>query len=366
MKKGITALLKKSPGLKARHIARELGLDRKDVSSFLVKNLDTFVQDPQEFTWSLVQSASFELDISSSGTWITQVHFEKALKKSGSPLDAVHRHVVIRIADEQRILLCAAARVITLCNQLVCASKKVELDLSNNDQTLSYLDRAGFFDRLSSSVVVKPRRPKSSAAQLYMANNSGLVELLEIRNGVNAPGRIKDSFVEKFGDEHANKLFTVVSESVGNVEEHSKTPTPGFAGLQCYSRASKKTIVAVISDSGEGICKTLRPGLEIYFPEIAKKFEPSTVAADPQLIIYAMVNGGLSSLGSGRGAGLNATHTNAEKLDAVITIRQESFLVRLIYKSGALESHEWELNLPRLVGTQIVFEFKLDNSSISG
>ncbi|UXJ50307.1 ATPase [Pseudomonas citronellolis] len=366
MKKRITALLKKNPGLKARQIARELGVDRKEVSSFLVKNLDAFVQDSQAYTWSLVQSASFELEITSGGLWVTQLHFERALKKSGSPLDADHGHVVIKVVNEQRVLLCAAARIIALCNQLVSSNKKVELDLSNNEQTLSYLDRAAFFDRLHASVEVKPYRPKRSAAEQYMANNSGLVELLEIRNDINVPERIKESFIEKFGDEHANKLFTVVGESVCNVEDHSNTVIPGFAGLQYYGRAVKKTIVVVISDSGDGICKTLRPGLEKYFPDVAKKFDPSTHAADPKLIIYAMVKGGLSSLGSDRGAGLNATHLNAEKLDAIISIRQESFSVRLVYKSGALDQPSWELNLPRLAGTQIVFEFKLDNSSISG
>lgn len=366
MKKRITALLKKSPGLKARQIAHELGVDRKEVSSFFVKNLDAFVQDPQTYTWSLVKSASFVLEISSSGLWVTQFHFEKALKKSGSPLDTDHGHVVIKVVNEQKVLLCAAARIIALCNQLVRSNKKVVLDLSGNEQTLSYLDRAAFFDRLDASVDVKPGRPKKSAAQQYMANNSGLVELLEIRNDINVPERIKESFAEKFGDEHANKLFTVVGETVCNVEDHSNTVIPGFAGLQYYGRAVKKTIVVVICDSGDGICNTLRPGLKKYFPDVAKRFEPSTHAADPKLIIYAMVNGGLSSLGGDRGAGLNATHLNAEKLDAAISIRQENFSVRLVYKAGALEQPSWELNLPRLKGTQIVFEFKLDKSSNSG
>jgi len=37
-----------------------------------------------------------------------------------------------------------------------------------------------------------------------------------------------------------------------------------------------------------------------------------------------------------------------------------------VYKAGALEQPSWELNLPRLKGTQIVFEFKLDKPSNSG
>ncbi|MDG9927966.1 MULTISPECIES: ATP-binding protein [unclassified Pseudomonas] len=369
MKNRITRLLDENPGLKGREIARELELDRKAVSSFLYKNLDTFVQDPETFGWSLLANTHFVLELTSSRTWLTQDHFEKILLKSGSPLDTDHSNVVIKVTDERKVLLCAAARILSLANQLAASGKKVGLDFTNNEGTISYLDRAGFFDRLEKSVSVVPQRPSSSAAQRFMANNIGLVELLEIEAlpknddtfdvGPSVPHRIKESFSEVFGSKNANKLFTVAGELVGNVQEHSETAIPGFAGLQAYGRDSNQTVVLVISDSGKGICATLRPGLHKHFPEIAKKFEPSVEAADPKLIRHIMLHRGLSRLGKGQGAGLHASHGIAEKLDAKVTIRQENFSVLMVYRAGTLEGSKFTLDLPKLHGTHIVFEFNL-------
>lgn len=360
MLKGIIQLLKKQPGLKARDIARELGVERKPVSVLLHKSLDIFVQDPSDYGWSLIKDASFELELTSSGTWVTQLHFEKALLKYGSPLEVDHGHVIIRITDERRLLLCAAARVLALANQLVAAGKKVEIDFTNNESTVSYLSRACFFARLDSAVKVLPKRPASSAAEQYMANNLSLVELLEICDEVNVPERIKYSFEKAFGDKDATKLFTLVAELVGNVEEHSDTIIPGFAGLQSYGRDPKHhVVVVVISDSGKGICATLRPGLQEHFPKVAKKFDSSIHAADPKLILHAMLNRGLSRLGKGRGAGFHTSQEEAAKLDAKVTVRQESFSIFMQYKKGVLEVSSWKLDLPKLIGTHIVFEFSL-------
>lgn len=365
MQKRIIQLLSKKSGLKAREIASQLELERKSVSHHLHENLEVFIQDPDTFGWSIIKSASFVLELTCAGTWLTEVHFEKALAKSGSPLDADHGHVTIKIPAERKILLCAAAKILAIANQLVAIKKKVELDFSENKTALSYLNRAGFIDRLDKAIKILPKKPSSSAALQYNANNVGLVELLEIKaygdESINVPERIKYSFIEAFGGDHSNKLFTVVAEFVGNVEEHSDTQIPGFAGLQCYGSADKgkARVITVVSDSGKGICETLRPALNEHFPELAKRFDPSLQGSDPKLIIHAMLKGGLSRLGTGRGAGLHNSHAEAEKLNAKIKIRQENFSVMLEYKAGVLENKSWALNLPKLIGTHIVFEFNL-------
>lgn len=366
MRKRIAQLLKGNPGLKARDIAKALECDRKEVTKCLYDHLDVFVQD-DNFVWQLKKDASFVLEFTSTGTWITQEHFEKSLLKSGSPLDAIHGHVVLKIQKERKVLLCAAARILALANQLIFSKKTVEIDFTENKSTLSYLNRSGFIDRLDRAVKVLPRRPPTSAAQQYKANNAGLVELLEIKpsssdNPANesVPESIKHSFVEAFGEQHANKLFTLVSEFVGNVEEHSDTQIPGFAGLQSYRRNGSTCLVAVISDSGKGICATLRPALDVHFPEIANQFPGSQKISDPMLIIHAMRYRGLSRLGKGRGAGLNASQYQAEKLNATIKIRQQNFSVALTFKNQSLYGHEWSLDLPKLSGTHVVFEFTLD------
>lgn len=364
MQKRIIQLLSKFPGLKAREIASQLVLERKEVSHHLHENLEIFIQDPDTFGWSVIKSASFVMELTCGGTWLTDTHFEKALSKSGSPLDADHGHVTIKIPGERKILLCAAAKILAIANQLAAAKKKVELDFSENKAALSYLNRAGFVDRLDSTVKILPKKPSSSAAQRYNANNIGLVEFLEINaygdNSDNVPERLKNSFIEAFGKNNSNKLFTVVSEFVANVEEHSGTVIPGFAGLQCYGSADKRAkVITVISDSGKGICATLRPAIDEHLPLLAKKFDPSLPVSDPKLILHAILKGGLSSREGGGGAGLHNSHSKAVELNATIKIRQENFSVLMEYKAGVLENKSWTLNLPKLIGTHIVFEFSL-------
>ncbi len=177
---------------------------------------------------------------------------------------------------------------------------------------------------------------------------------------INVPERIKTSFIKAFGENHSSKLFTVVAEFVGNVEEHSATPIPGFAGLQCYGSADQRPkVITVISDSGMGICETLRPAINERLPELARKFDPSLPVSNPKLILHAILKGGLSSRTTGGGTGLHNSHSEAEKLNATIKIRQENFSVTLEYKAGVLEKKSWALNLPKLIGTHIVFEFSL-------
>ncbi|HEA3201808.1 TPA: hypothetical protein RVS02_003362 [Aeromonas veronii] len=361
MLKRILKLLKAQPSLKASDIARHLDVPRKKVNQALYDNTDVLVKDDDTFCWSLRGHSSCELELVSGRTWITQEHFEQALLRQGSPLDSSHNEVTIKIRDGQHLLLCAVARVLTLSNQLVKKGKKVTLDFTNNESTVSYLGRACFFSRLDPTVNVLPKRPPDSASEQYIANNISLVELLEICPEDNVPDRIKQSFVGTFGTKYSTKLFTLVAEMVSNVEDHSETQIPGFAALQSYGPKEKKSVVVVISDCGKGICATLRPGLDKHFPDVAKMFPLSEPDANPRLILHAMKHRGLSRLGEGRGAGFHTSHGGAAILNAKVTIRQDNFVVRLQYEDGHLKDGNcnWDTDLPTLMGTHIVFEFFL-------
>jgi len=361
MRKRIAHILTNSPGLKARDIAKALNCERREVTKCLYDNLEEFVQD-ENFAWLLKKNACLKIEFSANRTWITQEHFERALVKNGSPLDTAHGHIILKIPKESKLLFCAAARVLALANQLAEVKRIVELDFTENPDAVSYLNRAGFFDRLSKSIKVLPRKPNSSTAQRHKANTTKLVELLPIDadSDENVPERFKLSFADVFGELHAQKLFTVLGELIGNAEEHSETVIPGFAGLQSYSLKGSTSIVAVVSDSGKGICSTLRPALDLHYPEIAAQFPKTLEASDAKLIIHAMLKGGLSKRGKGKGgAGLYNSSGQAESLNAKISIRQEDFSVSLTYKDEDLH-HNWSLGLPTLRGTHIVFEFKLD------
>lgn len=361
MRKRIVQLLSDNRALKAREIAKLLGVERRDVTRFLYDNLEEFVQN-EHSAWLLKKDACLQIEFSASSTWITQDHFERSLAKHGSPLECGHGHIILKIPKERKVLFCAAARILALANQLAKVKRIVELDFSESPETLSYLKRAYFFERLDKSIKVLPRRPASLKAVELKANNEKLVELLPIVAGgeENVPERFKFSFAAAFGDLHANKLHTVLGELIGNVEEHSETTIPGFAGLQSYNRKGSTSIVAVVSDSGRGICSTLRPALTEHYPEVAAQFPETLEASNAKLIIHAMRKGGLSQRGKGAGgAGLNRSSGQAESLDATVSIRQEDFSVTLTYQNQDLYKHSWNLGLPKLLGTHIVFEFNL-------
>jgi len=52
MKQQIHQLLLHSPDLTGRQIAKKIGVDKKDVNSFLSKNLDTFTQN-DKYQWQV-------------------------------------------------------------------------------------------------------------------------------------------------------------------------------------------------------------------------------------------------------------------------------------------------------------------------
>ncbi|MDE3739398.1 ATPase [Pseudomonas resinovorans] len=363
MQKGITKLLKDSPGLKAREISKKLNLDRADVSTHLHGNLHLYHQDAS-FRWFLWESVSFDINILSRSAWVSSEQFESALKSSGSPHDSDFKNVVIKLPIQCKVKLCAAAKILAISNQMAAIGKNVTIDFSESEDAVSYLNRAGFFDRLHSSVKIIPKRPKKSAAQHYNANSSRLVELhpIGVPGGENVPERLKKSFIDVVGSEHANILFHAVGELVSNVEEHAGSKQPGFAGLQCYRETpTSLQIMTVVSDSGMGICGTLRPVLERKYPELAVEFDDKTPAANPKLIVHAFMNRGLSSVDDeGRGGGLkNSTHP-MEVLNGKLSIRQENFSVTLRYSRGEVSAN-WVLDLPRILGTHIISELRLTN-----
>lgn len=363
MRKRIVQILTGNPGLRAREIAKLADLERRDVSRFLYDNLEEFVQN-ENSAWLLKKNACLQIEFTATSTWITQEHFERSLLKHGSPLDCGHGHIVLKIPKERKVLFCAAARILALANQLAKVKALVELDFSENTDALSYLKRAYFFERLDKTIKVLPRRPATFKSQIFKANNANLVELLPIdaQSDENVPERFKLSFAQAFGDLHANKLHTMFGELIGNAEEHSETVIPGFAGLQSYRMKGSTSIVAVVSDSGKGICSTLRPALDRHYPEIAAQFPKSLEASDAKLIIHAMRKGGLSQRGKNKGgAGLNRSSWQAESLNATVSIRQEDFSVTLTYKNEDLYKLSWRLDLPKLHGTHIVVEFNLTN-----
>ncbi len=366
MLRKLQKLLLESPKIKARVIAKKLLLDRSAVSLFLHENTDYFQQD-EDFCWSLKASIlRIEFD---SDSWIDCKKFETTLANSESPLESNFDSIVFVIPKGCNLLLEAIARLMALANQLVHMNKTVTVDFSQQYSSLSYVNRIGFFDHLHAKVVVLPKRPTVSSAEVYKSNNDNLVELASINpNNLDEtiPERFKKVFVSHAGDEYEQTAFTVISESYGNVRDHSRSLLPGFIGLQLYKNTSPPHIQTVISDSGKGILGTLNLVLAEKYPEIVEEMKALELSPDVHLLKKVFTEGEISqSYEEGRGLGLRSTANAASKFNATILVRQENCEVRFFYRNGRLSNITHQTDMRRLLGTHICFDFSLTNNTNS-
>ncbi|MFL6671856.1 MAG: ATP-binding protein [Massilia sp.] len=359
MKAEITKLLQKTPGLKGREIAKKLSVERKDVNSYLHKHPDQFEQDDQS-RWFLSRPCLIEF---ARDTWVDSLSFERSLARSGSPLDDDCSSVRFVLPEGCSVLLDAAARLMALANQLAWKGKSVTLDFAACTTTHSYLDRIGFFDHLNADVVVIPVRPKISGASTYKGKAATVYELSKIdilEPDEDIPIQLKQSFVTYAGETSSQPVFTVLAELFGNVRDHSKSPLAGLAALQCYKNARTPHIQTVISDSGEGIARTLAPALKTKYKDLAKRIAAKGDAADAYLIKEIFERGGISQFEGGHGLGLKASAEVAKKFSARVTIRQERLEVTLVYSVGLPIKFSYILDMPKILGTHICFDFSLD------
>lgn len=357
----IEKLLRKEPGIKARAIASRIGQDRSAVNAFLHENRECFVKD-EAHCWSLVKPGELRI-VLPSAKWVTAELFENALESVESPLASACNGVVFVLAKNSKLLLEATARLLAICNQLVFDRRAVQIDFSDCYPTLDYFNRIGFFDFLDPTVAVIPSRPKVSKAGQYKGANEGVVEVAAIdpvAPDEEIPGRLQKSFISCAGTQYTVGAFTVLSELFGNVRDHSKSPIPGFAALQFYPKSRRPHIQAVISDSGRGILGTLAPVLETEYPELAKRISASSIHPGVALVEEIFRNGEISSnRDEARGLGLKRSGEVANKFNANISVRQETFEVKVSYENGEiLVSHR--LNMSLLRGTHICFDFLLD------
>jgi hypothetical protein len=199
--------------------------------------------------------------------WIDAHAFEMALPRSNSPHDPAVTEVYFTVSNGCKLLLVPILRLLSLVNQLAFEGKYILLRFEDGvTGAIGYLNRIGFFDHLFDSVQIVPARPSFSGARRYAGGNSGVVEIAAIsRDRVDdeLPKRLASTIRSNCGArDDADKLeisaWTIFSELIGNIIDHSEGQIDGYAALQVY--ASGKVHVAV-SDSGVGIMDTLRPSL---------------------------------------------------------------------------------------------------------
>lgn len=362
MLRDIKAVLKESPGLKGREIAKELGKQRKEVNSYLSKNSEGLYQDEDDYKWYLAEPC-VTLCFEKKG-WLRVIDFERLLSSSQDLWVDNVTEIKLEFHD-CAILLGAITRVVCLVNQLAAAGKNVTLDFTNCVSSFSYLCRVGLFEILDNSVEVVPEIEDHTC---HYGKNKKVMEFVEIEAGTkqtDLPTKLKQSFVELAGEEHANTAFGFIAEFINNIIEHSYTPIPGVAALQVYTRVDgRKKVQTVFSDNGKGIIGTLRPVLEERYPSLESKYSADIVDADVFLLKEVLLHGGVSGADdknyTGRGLGLKLSAKQAAKFNATVCVRQEKFEITIYYRNGAYDRSFHRTNLKKINGTHICFDFHLD------
>lgn len=365
MENKIRKILQKKSPIKAKEIAKELSSDKKRVNKILYIEQDIFSKNSND-EWSLN-----ELCVDLPSRWTTAKDFEKALKKSGCPLNSNIKTIRFVVPENCYLMLEASARLLALSNQLIEHDKFVVLDFSASKGTLNFLNRNGVLKQLDKAVDVLPRRPKAHAADLYKGNSISLLELRPIDPRTpdrTIPEELSNVFVKHAGKRYFLIGFTIFTELWANVCNHSKTPSSGFAAVQKYE-GSRPHIQTVVSDSGIGIIEALKPIFEEKYPILFKKFDLEDQKSGLRLIKYMLENGGITSRdtedGDG-GDGLSRSQEIAVKYSATLSIRQENSELILVYKNGKIDKEQLNIHLPTIHGTHVCFDFIIDPTPFSG
>ena len=221
-------ILKHNIGVIAKDIARKLNVDKSELNRFLHDRSDLYHQDKNTYTWFLIEPQKLIISFPKV-KWLNADLFEESLTKVKSPLECDIGHVVFNIGENCSVMVDAASRLLSLCNQLVLKDKCVTVDFSACKQTLHYLDRIGFFDLLNNSILILPTRPSHSKAKAYKGQNDNLKEFGEIdpkKRDDSVPEELQKAFVFHAGDQYKSLALTVISEPFNNVHDHSESPIP--------------------------------------------------------------------------------------------------------------------------------------------
>ena len=354
----IKGVLRESPDIKGREIAKKIGKDKKTVNSFLHAHPDDFIQD-NNYCWSLAESEELKIEFEEN-QWVDSHSFENSLAIAGSPLESEYNSILFVVPEKCKILLDASSRLLALCNQLIHVGKKVSIDFYDCKSTLSYFDRIGFFEHLHEDVSVLPKRSSVSRASIYKGNSKAIVEFGSVGlddTDKELVNQLTNRFVEQSNSNYETAAFTVFSEFIGNVSEHSETHLHGFAALQKYE-GRRKHIQTVVSDSGLGIVATLSPSLKAYYPSLYKLRNNEDF--DMQLVSAVLSKGEISRFGSGRGLGFKSSREQAAKFDARLSVRQNDFSLDIEYKDGEIDHIDQRTNLSTILGTHLCFDFFVD------
>jgi len=176
--------------------------------------------------------------------WVTEANFEQALRNGWDMLPTKHDKVTFSFPPSCKIMVDAAVRLLSLANQLTSEGVQITFDFGDKQhEALGYLSRVNFFPLLSKQVQILPVRPDSSLVAQYQGQSRNLVEFRAIQPELDKaylfvrdiPSQLADALDaavgrKKFGD----TPYTLFTELLNNLYEHSQTELAGFAALQVY------------------------------------------------------------------------------------------------------------------------------------
>ncbi|MDQ2886749.1 MAG: ATP-binding protein [Chloroflexota bacterium] len=296
--------------------------------------------------------------------WITADKLEQALQQTSLSSFSNIAGIAFHFPASCRVMVDAAVRLLSLANQLIAEGIPVTMVFeSEQNGTITYLNRANFFTLLSERVRVLPVRPDPTYAKRYQGQNRNLVEFASI-------GSRYSDHVESIPPRLANALevalearsdctslsraaFTIFAELITNVYDHSQTVLDGFAALQVYPQGGR--VQVVVSDSGIGLLETLRPKL---LTPTAKRL------ADAELI-RSLFCDDLTWNKKEKGMGLPQCAYVALKYKGSVGIRLETCGIHLKPSLRGYETNniQYQQDLIMLKGTHICFSFPLDTLS---
>ena len=75
-----------------------------------------------------------------------------------------------------KVMVDAAARLLSLINQMASVARPVTLEFHDGEEgVMGYLSRIGFFELLHSSVAIAPNPPSYSRGEVYRGTNGCIV-----------------------------------------------------------------------------------------------------------------------------------------------------------------------------------------------
>lgn len=289
--------------------------------------------------------------------WVNAVDFDAFLKRAGDPRKAGISAVAVSVATGTGIMVDAALRLLSLCNQLVVEGKSVSISFEDDiSGSMGYLDRIAFFDLLDARVDIYPDLPEESAAELYAGNNSGLIEIQAISR-VRRDDTVPTRLAKRLSETRRTKAertaiygaaYSMFGELIGNIHAHSETFVDGYAVYQQYSGGNQVTVA--VSDSGVGLIETLRPTL------LERRLRNMN---DADLVVE-MFRRGVSRFGVNGGSGLPAAAGHAIRYGAELNVRLARSSVRLEPRQSGYHIAHCTSDLPAMRGTHVSFKFRLD------